>query len=374
LNPLLFGAGAAGAAALYSPQFALHQALAFSPQLAAAAMAAATTSAANPYLSSFWPAGMGPAGHPPSSAFLPGNAGLVLPAGFEQSVAAVAAAAAASAGMGYQFPMQGLDLQSTSMAAAASAPAQVAAGLSNAGVGLGADLVDGDRAAPCGGGEPRVFPMSHPADEEAVSKYQCLLRKQIEFFEATPVDLKARAQGRNVPIRLRHVPCELLKSSVRLLRTPCVSFALHSRSKPAFALSLALLIAIALTPLTLSFALFRQIGIRCRHCADAGIPPGFRPRGSVYFPVKLASLYQSAQNMANNHWSTSACSSIPESVLAALNDLKRSKYSGSGSGGHKHWIRTAQSIGIDDSAETGLEYQESRATSDQDALESVAQR
>jgi hypothetical protein len=241
-----------------------------------------------PYLSSLWAAGVGPPhphqGFPPTGAYLQQNAGLQVPGGFAQNFGP----AAASAGRSYPFPAQGLDLQPASLAAAAAAAADGASGPSNA--------YDS-------GGRPRVFPMSHPSDEEIVSKYQCLLRKQIEFFEAANVDLKARAQGRNVPIKLG------------------------------------------------------QIGIRCKWCSDAGIPPGFRPRGSVYFPVKLASLYQSAQNMANNHWSSGACSSIPESVLSELNLFKHSKCSGLGSGGHGHWIRTAQSIGIADSQETGLFYQ-----------------
>jgi hypothetical protein len=219
LDPRLFGAG--GGASLFSApqQLMFPHSLPFGPQLAAAAAMASAAAATNnnvnvnPYYSSVWTAAAGlgppplPTGHhhPTGSGFLPSNAGLmVVPPGLEQSAAAVAAA---SAGMGYPLPMRGLDFQSTaSMAAsavAAAAAAELAARQLNANLGRR----DGDdeeevRATSYGGDEkPRVFPMSHPTDEATISKYQCLLRKQIEFFEAKAVDLKARAQGRNVPIR-----------------------------------------------------------------------------------------------------------------------------------------------------------------------------
>lgn len=83
--------------------------------------------------------------------------------------------------------------------------------------------------------------MSLPSDEDNLSGYQCLIRSQIEFFEAKEQDMECNAQGRNKPI------------------------------------------------------VAGQVGIRCIACA--AIPPGSRPRGAVYFPAKLPGLYQAAQNM-----------------------------------------------------------------------------
>lgn len=43
------------------------------------------------------------------------------------------------------------------------------------------------------------------SDEHVLSEYQCLLRQQMEFFEASPEDVASNAQGRNKPIQLRQV-------------------------------------------------------------------------------------------------------------------------------------------------------------------------
>jgi hypothetical protein len=42
-------------------------------------------------------------------------------------------------------------------------------------------------------------------DPENLSEYQCLIRKQIELFEANETDIQAGAQGRNKPIILGQV-------------------------------------------------------------------------------------------------------------------------------------------------------------------------
>lgn len=42
-------------------------------------------------------------------------------------------------------------------------------------------------------------------DPEHLSQYQCLVRKQIELFEANETDVEAGAQGRNKPIVLGQV-------------------------------------------------------------------------------------------------------------------------------------------------------------------------
>jgi hypothetical protein len=72
----------------------------------------------------------------------------------------------------------------------------------------------------------KTVPIYIDYDEEALTDYQCLLRKQIELFEAIPDDVQASAQGRNNPI------------------------------------------------------LLGQVGIRCRHCVS--LPIKSRPRGAVY--------------------------------------------------------------------------------------------
>ena len=73
-------------------------------------------------------------------------------------------------------------------------------------------------------------------DNDSLSEYQCLVRKQIQLFEATPEDADTNAQGRNKPIQAG------------------------------------------------------QLGICCRHCCF--LPPKHRSRGAVYYPAKLDGLYQ----------------------------------------------------------------------------------
>lgn len=77
------------------------------------------------------------------------------------------------------------------------------------------------------------FVMSTPEDKECLSEYQCLLREQIEVFEAGDKDL-GTIQGRNKPVE------------------------------------------------------FGQVGVRCKHCTRT---PG-RRRGAAYYPSKLSGIYQ----------------------------------------------------------------------------------
>lgn len=42
-------------------------------------------------------------------------------------------------------------------------------------------------------------------DHDSLSEYQCLVRKQIELFEATQLDVESSAKGRNRPIVLGQV-------------------------------------------------------------------------------------------------------------------------------------------------------------------------
>ncbi|EEC44876.1 predicted protein [Phaeodactylum tricornutum CCAP 1055/1] len=131
-------------------------------------------------------------------------------------------------------------------------------------------------------------PMALPSDEDNLSEYQCLIRAQIDLFEARTRDIECNAQGRNKPIALG------------------------------------------------------QVGIRCRHCSF--LPPGRRPRGAVYFPAKLPGLYQAAQNMAINHFSES-CQAIPECTRSKLLRLKELKTTVLG-GGKQYWANGARVLGI----------------------------
>jgi len=131
------------------------------------------------------------------------------------------------------------------------------------------------------------FQLSLPRDEERLSDYQCLVRKQIQVFAAGPDDVDSHAQGRNKPIVLG------------------------------------------------------QVGIRCRHCA--GVSSHHRGRGSTYYPSKLLGLYQAAQNMASCHLCES-CRSIPEPLKQELNVLRERK--SSAGGGKQYWADGAKALGL----------------------------
>eukprot|EP00797_Seminavis_robusta_P010039 Sro1735_g294350.2 (497) ;mRNA; f:13905-15544 len=135
-------------------------------------------------------------------------------------------------------------------------------------------------------------------DDESVNAYQCFARKQIELFEATQDDVDAGAQGRNKPIILG------------------------------------------------------QVGIRCRHCSE--LHPRFRTRAAVYYPSRLAVLYQAAQNIVQVHL-PQLCESIPDAVRDHLKTLD-SKRSGVG-GGKNYWCDTAKAQGITDTKH-GLRYED----------------
>jgi hypothetical protein len=136
----------------------------------------------------------------------------------------------------------------------------------------------------------RVIPLSLPTDKDYVSEYQVLLREQIDLFEATEMDLTARAQGRNKPIQLN------------------------------------------------------SVGIRCRHCAS--LHAGFRPRGAVYFPTKLIGLYHSSQNMAANHFSSGACTSTSSPAIQKLASLRDSRSIVYGRSSQRYWEQAAEKLGV----------------------------
>jgi hypothetical protein len=242
----------------------------------------ASINAFNPYLIGFpgFP-GMGGAGGPtpqgqadllqPGLAGLPSNTMSNLALLRSSSSGVVNAGDARAAFM----PSQGMQ------SVAGMAPrSNMMGGRDLASSGVAGNLEDEDSSA--------GIPMSLPSDESNLSEYQCLIRAQIELFEARNQDIECNAQGRNKPIKVG------------------------------------------------------QVGIRCKHCTI--LPPGRRPRGAVYFPAKLPGLYQAAQNMAINHF-TESCASIPEATRARILRLKAKKATVLG-GGKQYWANGARVLGI----------------------------
>ena len=136
-------------------------------------------------------------------------------------------------------------------------------------------------------------------DYLVLSEYQMLVRKQIEFFEATCDD---------------------------------VDFSSHQGRSKMIALG--------------------QVGIRCRHCSPL-LPPKDRRRGSVYFPAKLDGIYQASQNMSSIHL-CEHCQYIPTDLREELVRLRNSKASG---GGKLQWAERAQALGVYED-EYGLRFEQ----------------
>jgi hypothetical protein len=124
-------------------------------------------------------------------------------------------------------------------------------------------------------------------DEQTLTGYQCLLRKQLELFEAGPDEVRGSAQGRNTPISIG------------------------------------------------------QVGIRCRHCAS--LPKAARNRGAVYYSKTIDGLYQVAQNMSKLHL-CKTCHKIPEDSQRML--IKLHKVNNRASGGKEYWAEGLRVLGI----------------------------
>lgn len=130
-------------------------------------------------------------------------------------------------------------------------------------------------------------------DHNQLSEYQCLVRKQIELFEAKHDDVESNAQGRNRPVQLG------------------------------------------------------QVGIRCHHCAK--LPPKLRVKGATYYPAKLDGIYQAAQNMAKSHL-LELCPQIPPETRQELLTYHDQKTSSSG-GGKKYWAERVRILGVYEDAD-----------------------
>lgn len=135
-------------------------------------------------------------------------------------------------------------------------------------------------------GRPPVL-LYMTCDDDSLSEYQCVVRKQIELFEAVKEDADSNAQGRNRPIVLG------------------------------------------------------QVGIRCKHCTM--LPPKHRARGAIYYPARLQGLYQAAQNMASSHL-CEHCQHVPPAVRAELTNLRDRK--SSAGGGKKYWADGVRVLGV----------------------------
>jgi hypothetical protein len=141
--------------------------------------------------------------------------------------------------------------------------------------------------------EPSMYKSRSPIvlyvedDDQFLTEYQCFLRKQLELFEAAPVDVRSSSQGRNTPIILG------------------------------------------------------QVGLRCRHCAD--LPLVARTKGAVYYSHTIDGIYQIAQNMSKVHLSQ-RCYRIPAGIKRKLVALKRD--APRAAGGKHYWARVLGSMGV----------------------------
>lgn len=131
--------------------------------------------------------------------------------------------------------------------------------------------------------------------DRKLSEYQLLLRQQLEFFVAQHSDVDSSTQGRRKQVHLG------------------------------------------------------QVGLRCRHCAH--IPLRERERGAVYYPAKLESVYQAAQNMASTHLMES-CKHIDASIRRELQELRDRKHTAIG--GKTQWAEACQEMGLYEADENGL--------------------
>lgn len=158
-------------------------------------------------------------------------------------------------------------------------------GETSSGEGTGGMMGGSAHNGRASGREPVLLSMT--CDEDDLSPYQILVRKQIELFEASTEDTESNARGRNRPIVLG------------------------------------------------------QVGIRCRHCKV--VPPKKRERAAVYYPSKLDRLYQAGQTMASIHLGQN-CKHIPEPLRKELAKLREGK--SAALSGKKYWSDAAKAIGI----------------------------
>lgn len=135
----------------------------------------------------------------------------------------------------------------------------------------------------------QTIPMQSDTDVHHLSKYQCLIRQQLDFFAAKPENAVFSVQGRKKPIRIG------------------------------------------------------QVGIQCRHCCH--LPHRRRGRGAVYYPVNLAGVYQAVQNMATVHLNQH-CSEILDGIRNELKSLRGKRDESTSTGGKYYWTTKCEDAGI----------------------------
>lgn len=270
-----------------------------------AAAAAAAVAMGNPFLSAGMPLAAVP-GLDPSSP----HAALLL-AQQQGQAPAFGAPGFAMANPAFQVAASGQPQQGQEQAAAAGAqamqfnPAALSQLYAQQGVGAAQMMMMGGfnpfmamRPFMAGGIDPATLasaaayrspavPLSLPCDEEHLSEYQIMVRQQLELFEAEQEDVDSNTQGRKKAVTLG------------------------------------------------------QVGLRCKHCAV--IPLRQRGKGSVYYPTKLAGIYQAAQNMASSHL-VDACQCIDERMKVTLLGLRQRR--DTASGGKQYWADGAKAVGL----------------------------
>jgi hypothetical protein len=149
------------------------------------------------------------------------------------------------------------------------------------------------------------MPIVHPAvdlymprDEFVLSEHQILLRKQMEFFQATSADIQVVTPGRRNEIWVG------------------------------------------------------QVGIRCKHCAR-GLGKHQYVKGTMYFPATLRAVYQAAQNCGKVHLSD-ICPKVSTEVKNQLKAYMEMPTT-SGYGGKQYWSDCATARGVYETAD-GLRF------------------
>jgi hypothetical protein len=124
-------------------------------------------------------------------------------------------------------------------------------------------------------------------DDEYLTPYQCLLRKQLELFVADPEDVRCSSQqGRTTSIQVG------------------------------------------------------QVGLRCRHC-EGGLAS--RTKGAVYYSHSIDGIYQIGQNIGKVHLAE-RCYRIPDDVRRHLIEMR--KDSRRASSGKAYWADRIRAIGV----------------------------
>jgi hypothetical protein len=138
-------------------------------------------------------------------------------------------------------------------------------------------------------------------DEGKLSEFQCLLRQQIEVFEADNDDVLTHVRGRNTPVT------------------------------------------------------YGQVGLRCIHCAH--LPVSRRQKGSAYFPSNRMGIYQAAQNMSTSHIQCGLCDSMPDSIKEQFASLMNNRIGRNNHGaGRSYWANSVSLFSLVDTEHHGIRF------------------